>query len=229
MLITLKSSSMKSIKSALQSGLRLTLRLQDHLALSAGETRSLLVLCAFLLAGFAIQSFRVRQVGPPQIPFVEGATPEWTDVGPNNLAQIPHDGGPSDMAPSDSASNVSPQVPNDVNKTVQFSSERPGGRIDINGASAVQLDELPGVGPAIAARIIAWRTSRGPFQSVADLQRVRGIGPATLARIGDRAFVGGVGQSSSSAVPLSELNSGVEAVGDSTQSLLASSSRSRNR
>lgn len=56
----------------------------------------------------------------------------------------------------------------------------PAGPIDLNTADVDQLDELPGVGPATAAAIVAYRTAHGPFASVDDLAEVRGIGPAKL-------------------------------------------------
>jgi competence protein ComEA len=59
----------------------------------------------------------------------------------------------------------------------------PGERIDPNTASAEELDRLPGIGPALADRIVAERERGGRFQSVEELQRVPGIGPATRARI----------------------------------------------
>jgi competence protein ComEA len=58
-----------------------------------------------------------------------------------------------------------------------------GELLDPNTASAEELDRLPGIGPALAARIVAERERGGPFRSAADLQRVPGIGPATRARI----------------------------------------------
>ena len=64
-----------------------------------------------------------------------------------------------------------------------------GGQIDINTATAAQLEELPGVGPAIAQRIVEHRELNGPFTSVDDLQEVSGIGPATLEKMRDRATV----------------------------------------
>lgn len=59
----------------------------------------------------------------------------------------------------------------------------PGPLIDINTASEEELDELPGVGPAIAAAIVAYRTESGGFASVDELLEVRGIGEAKLADI----------------------------------------------
>jgi len=54
------------------------------------------------------------------------------------------------------------------------------GPLNLNQATAEQLDTLPGVGPATAAAIIAYRDQHGPFASVDDLADVRGIGPAKL-------------------------------------------------
>ena len=55
--------------------------------------------------------------------------------------------------------------------------------INVNEASAAELSLLPGVGPSLAAAIVADRDSRGPFRRPQDIDRVRGIGPAILARI----------------------------------------------
>lgn len=55
-----------------------------------------------------------------------------------------------------------------------------GMMIDVNTASADQLQLLPGIGPSRAAAIIESRNTQGPFRTVEDLARVRGIGPATV-------------------------------------------------
>src|SRR5689334_25283991 len=59
----------------------------------------------------------------------------------------------------------------------------PTSKIDVDIATADQLDALPGVGPVLARRIIADREHRGPFGSLANLRRVKGIGPALAARL----------------------------------------------
>lgn len=59
----------------------------------------------------------------------------------------------------------------------------PKGPVDINRATVEELDTLPGVGPTTAQAIIDHRNRNGPFRSVEDLAKVRGIGPAKLAEL----------------------------------------------
>lgn len=56
-------------------------------------------------------------------------------------------------------------------------------KININTATQAELELLPGIGPALAGRIIERRAARGPFRSVDQLDDVRGIGPKLLAKI----------------------------------------------
>ncbi len=63
------------------------------------------------------------------------------------------------------------------------------GPVNLNAATAAELDELPGVGPATAAAIVQDREQHGPFRSVGDLERVRGIGPAKLEQLRDLVTV----------------------------------------
>lgn len=58
--------------------------------------------------------------------------------------------------------------------------------VDVNEASLQRLQTLPGVGPVIAARIVAGR----PFATVADLERVKGLGPAAMGRLRGLVSVG---------------------------------------
>jgi competence protein ComEA len=65
-----------------------------------------------------------------------------------------------------------------------------GALVNLNTASAAELDGLPGIGPAILQRIEEYRTTNGPFQSVEDLRKVKGIGPALFAKIAPLVTVG---------------------------------------
>ena len=64
-----------------------------------------------------------------------------------------------------------------------FDPAPPRDRVDVDRASAEELERLPRIGPALAARIVADRESNGPFGSVEELQRVRGIGPAMASQL----------------------------------------------
>src|SRR5690606_1678075 len=55
-----------------------------------------------------------------------------------------------------------------------------GRPIDLNEATLEELQALPGIGPGLARRIVEERERRGPFTSLEDLARVRGIGPARV-------------------------------------------------
>jgi competence protein ComEA len=55
--------------------------------------------------------------------------------------------------------------------------------VDLNTATAAELDALPGIGPALAERILQWRETNGPFGTVDDLDAVSGIGPTTMERL----------------------------------------------
>lgn len=65
-----------------------------------------------------------------------------------------------------------------------------GGKVNINTASAAQLDTLPGVGASTAEKIVADREANGPFKTVEDLKRVSGIGDKKFAALVDAICVG---------------------------------------
>jgi competence protein ComEA len=60
-----------------------------------------------------------------------------------------------------------------------------GTKVSLAIATVEQLDELPGVGPVTAQKIVDWRTAHGPFRSVDDLDAVPGIGPARIEQLRD--------------------------------------------
>lgn len=64
-----------------------------------------------------------------------------------------------------------------------------GGLVDLNAADASALDELPGIGPVLAERIVEWRTENGSFASIDQLREVPGIGEAKYASIKSKVTV----------------------------------------
>lgn len=62
----------------------------------------------------------------------------------------------------------------------------PATKVNLNQAGETDLDQLPGIGPVTAAKIIAWRTEHGRFTKIEELQEVAGIGPKTYADLADR-------------------------------------------
>jgi len=65
----------------------------------------------------------------------------------------------------------------------------PIGKININTATAEQLDTLSGIGPAYAGRIIDYRNSHGGFKSIEEIQEVTGIGPKTFEKLKDQITI----------------------------------------
>ena len=55
--------------------------------------------------------------------------------------------------------------------------------LDLNKAGAADLVALPGIGPALAKRILDYRQAHGPFQKIEDLEKVSGIGPKKLEKL----------------------------------------------
>jgi competence protein ComEA len=81
---------------------------------------------------------------------------------------------------------IGPAVTGVPGETVPGSSS---GLINVNTASATELETLSGIGEVLAATIVEYRTQNGPFASVDDLLDVSGIGPATLEEIRDQVTV----------------------------------------
>jgi competence protein ComEA len=93
-------------------------------------------------------------------------------IGPATLANIT----PMVVFSADGTAPPAPPAQANTGKPAQDA-------ININAADAVSLQSLPGIGPSKAAAILADRKTNGPFASCADLQRVRGVGTATVSSI----------------------------------------------
>lgn len=133
------------------------------LEMTPQERLALLVLCLLLTGGGAARHLLARETSA-------------VGVESGRLA--------ADTSSFGSAASLTTRVAAEVEEGRQRS--RPldeGEKIDPNRASAVELDRLPGIGPALADRIVAHRQANGRFGSLQDLREVSGIGDALLGRI----------------------------------------------
>ncbi|MBE3578150.1 MAG: helix-hairpin-helix domain-containing protein [Limnochordales bacterium] len=87
---------------------------------------------------------------------------------------------PLAAAPTDAVGKAGPDV---ASSGPPPASSSPSTPISLNGADAAELEALPGIGPALARRIVEYREQHGPFQSVDELQEVPGIGEARLREL----------------------------------------------
>jgi competence protein ComEA len=105
-----------------------------------------------------------------------GAQP-GVDVSTLNLARVLVDG-------EQIAVGV-PAAPDAAGTQPADGAEAHGLPLNLNTATEAELDALPGVGPVLAGRIVAWRSEHGPFTAVEELLEVSGIGTATLENLID--------------------------------------------
>ncbi len=98
----------------------------------------------------------------------------WLERGPASPGE------PPPAPPADSAAARTKAVPAPPPAAL---AAVPAGKVDPNTAGPARLMDLPGIGPALAGRIVADRERHGPYRRAEDLLRVPGIGPATLRRI----------------------------------------------
>lgn len=137
---------------------------------------------------------------PPVYVHVSGAV-EWPglyrlDDGARVVDVVAAAGGLSDDADATAINLARPltdgeqlHVPRAGETAAPAAAANGDGRVNLNTADAAALDALPRVGPAIAERIISWRTENGRFTSVDDLLSVPGIGEKMLAGLRDRVTV----------------------------------------
>jgi competence protein ComEA len=138
-----------------------------HIPLNAAERRALLTGAGVLLLAAVFRLGWEARVNPPLFP---SDTSAYATLIPEAEAAVALE-----------ARRRTPLAPGEV--------------LDPNTAPPEELARLPGVGPALAARVVADRESSGPFRSVDELTRVAGIGPSTLERMAPflRVNQGGIG------------------------------------
>ena len=109
--------------------------------------------------------------------FLEDASPESL-----NLAREIQDGEQITVPSKEEASGSS-----NTPSTQQTSASSASSLINVNSASATELEEIPGIGPSLAQRIVTYRTTQGSFKSIDELENVSGIGSKKLESM--RAYV----------------------------------------
>jgi ethanolamine utilization protein EutM len=95
---------------------------------------------------------------------------------------------PAEAPPSPPPPKAPPEAPPEA--PPKKAPKAPAVQVNLNAASAEELIALPGIGPALARRIVAYREEHGAFTSVDQLKEVRGIGEPLLAALGGRLTVG---------------------------------------
>jgi len=129
-------------------------RLQQRLSITRQEGLAVIVLTLLFLTGLGVRHVQEQQVPPVQVDSLVART--GATGSPDSATTAADDG---------------PAVPTPENP------------VFLNEASPERLQTLDGIGPALADRIVTYRSTQRPFQRVRELQRVRGIGPKTLAAL----------------------------------------------
>jgi competence protein ComEA len=101
------------------------------------------------------------------------------DLTPINMAQEVQDGDQICVPAVNRESSSQPPVA----LSAATPAKEPARKININKASYEEIQTLPGIGPTYARAIVEYRKAHGPFQTIEDLEKVKGIGPATVERV----------------------------------------------
>ena len=96
--------------------------------------------------------------------------------------------------------NISDRISLSADEETESSQTMPiiDGKLDINRATIEQFDMLPGIGPVIAERIVAYRTENGLFTNIEQIMNVSGIGQVRFDDIKDYITIGGSHENSGS-------------------------------
>jgi competence protein ComEA len=76
----------------------------------------------------------------------------------------------------------------------EAAASRPATVVNLNTASVTELQELPGIGAKVAARIVDYRTKKGPFKKIEELMNVQGIGEKSFLKLRAQLTVGPAAQ-----------------------------------
>jgi competence protein ComEA len=164
--------------------------------LTSDEQKALLVLAALMLAGALLGVLDTKEPRFLRLTLGDSLALGAADPGDSVAAlpatpPIPQSGRdparpPDPAAPGGPAATADPAMGSRPEK----SAYGVDGKLNLNAAGADALEDLPGIGPKTAQRILDDRRAHGPYRRVSDLRRVKGIGPKTLARLLPHLTVG---------------------------------------
>ncbi len=160
-------------------------KIQQHMAITATECWALVTLMGLLGLGLVAQEYQEQRspVNPDQYAVLQTAFQSAladTSSTQDTLAVLSSD-------PLILPSPVS--IRRDTLPRRRQKAKGPPARMNINTASKSQLMRLPGIGPSLAERVIAFRTTNGPFNTPDALIRVKGIGRKKLAKMRPYIFI----------------------------------------
>jgi competence protein ComEA len=160
---------------------------QQRLALTGPEASVLLGLVVVLLLGFGVRYLQAQGMAVPPAAYAEldAAIAERAGRSVEEVRAVQE-------APA--LALAEPPPPVEASAPVAAAASQRAGRLgpvrmDLNAASAPMLERLPGIGPALAGRIVEYRDLHGPFRRPEDLVRVRGIGPKTFEKLAPYLYV----------------------------------------
>ncbi len=138
-----------------------------------------------------LEKARTRSAGPDKISETANAAPAApTDQGQVKAAATTAEAPKTQQPTAEPVPASQPQISVEpVSPSIKSESASVAGTININNASANQLDSLPGIGPAYAKAIIEYREARGGFKTIEEIQSVKGIGPKTFEKFKDKITV----------------------------------------
>ena len=155
------------------------------LGLSRQEQWALIGVVGLILAGLGVQEWRSR---PAQGEIYVRGQGRWRKLAEFEAGQTP----PPLSAKVQTSTNPPSTTRRDGPTSASLAAGDEGG-IDINLATADELDRLPGIGPVRAKAIVETRARLGGFRTVEQLREVSGIGAKTLAKLRPYARVGAAG------------------------------------
>ena len=117
-----------------------------------------------------------------------GATKE-ADLNQINLAYILEDGQKIYIPNKNEKIDEDEYITEGNGNNIGNNSQKEGEKVNINEAMQTELEELPGIGPSLASRIIEYREQNGDFKKIEELQNVKGIGDAKYNDLKDKVTV----------------------------------------